>query len=128
MRFCGLLPLFTSFIALNPLHACNKEYLKKLLEEDNSEKLTEKEVNPKLLSQEKIKTVSVALCIVYHYQFPNAIPIMINYPQVMMGQKRVDCDDGATMLEVTGNLGRVGYAVHTVHCAQVCNQFCLMVL
>ena len=47
MRFCGLLPLFTSFIALNPLHACNKEYLKKLLDEDNSEKLTEKEVNPK---------------------------------------------------------------------------------
>ena len=43
MRFCGLLPLFTSFIALNPLHACNKEYLKKLLDEDNSEKLTEKE-------------------------------------------------------------------------------------
>ena len=56
MRFCGLLPLFTSFIALNPLHACNKEYLKKLLEEDNSEKLTEKEVNPKR-SQEKIKPV-----------------------------------------------------------------------
>ena len=61
MRFCGLLPLFTSFIALNPLHACNKEYLKKLLEEDNSEKLTEKEVNPKR-SQEKIHPV-VLLCV-----------------------------------------------------------------
>ena len=44
---------------------------------------------------------------------------MINYHQVMMGQKRVDCDDGATMLEVTGNLGRVGCAVHTVHSCAV---------
>ena len=42
-------------------------------------------------------TIHVVIVMIFTIPF---IFALMTFPQVMMGQKRVDCDDGATMLEV----------------------------